>query len=641
MKKFIYLSKILSLALVICLFVTSCGNNAETVSHGTGSREVNSQGADSKETSSQVSDSQSISASELFSNRDLSWEYDEAECEKVELADNNSTSDSKGVEIDGNVVTITKEGIYILSGTLSDGMIIVDTDKTQKVQLVLNGVNINSADSAAIYVKKADKVFITLADGSENTLSNGGNFTAIDDNNIDAVIFSKDDLTLNGKGSYNIALSADNSFSKDDLAIEGTGSLTISSPAGHGIVSKDELVITGGAYYISALSHGISGKDIVAIADGYFEIDAGEDAIHSVNNDDYSVGNIYIGDGVYDLKAKSDGISAMNEVCIEGGSIIIADSYEGIEGRIINISDGVISLNASDDGINATDKRENTDNNTDGMQGGMMGDVQSDASINISGGVTMVNAEGDALDSNGYIIVTGGEVYVAGSSGGQDGALDYGIDASISGGIVVAAGQSNMAQNFGSNSTQGSILVNTNTQNVAGSDIVLLDKDGNTLVEWTMGKSYNSVVVSCKEIADKESYTLMTGDTKTEVTMDGLIYGGGFGTPGGMGGRGGFGGHGGMGGFNGGERPEGFEGFDGAEPPEGFEGFDGAEPPEGFKEFDGTEPPEGFEGFDGTEPPEGFEGFNASEHPHGMDGHGHEDSPDLRNDNSSQNGRTE
>ncbi|MCM1048157.1 MAG: carbohydrate-binding domain-containing protein [Clostridiales bacterium] len=618
MKKFIYFVKILSLAIAICLFATSCGSNAETVSQEVNSQGADSQGTNSQKEDSQGTDSQSLNASELFSNRDLSWEYDESECEKVELADNNSTSNSKGVEIDGNVVTITKEGIYILSGTLSDGMIIVDTDKTQKIQLVLNGVNINSADSAAIYVKKADKVFITLADGSENILSNGGSFTAIDDNNIDAVIFSKDDLTLNGKGSYNIVLSADNSFSKDDITIEGTGSLTISSPAGHGIVSKDELVITGGAYYISALSHGLSGKDIVAIADGYFEIDAGEDAIHSVNNDDYSVGNIYIGDGVYDLRAKSDGISAINEVCIEGGSIIIADSYEGIEGRIINISDGVISLNASDDGINATDKRENADDNADKMQGGMMGDVQSDASINISGGVTMINAEGDGLDSNGYITVTGGEVYVAGSSGGQDGALDYGIDASISGGIVVAAGQSNMAQNFGNNSAQGSILVNTNTQNAAGSDIVLLDKDGNTLVEWTIGKSYNSVVVSCKEIADKESYTLMTGDTATEVTMDGLIYGGGFGTPGGMGGRGGFGGHGGMGGFNGGERPEGFREFDGSELPEDFREFDGGEPPEDFREFDGSEPPEDFREFDGSEPPEDFKRFGEGELPEGF-----------------------
>jgi hypothetical protein len=125
--------------------------------------------------------------------------------------------------------------------------------------------------------------------------------------------------------------------------------------------------------------------------------------------------------------------------------------------------------------------------------------------------------------------MTGGELYVAGPSNGGNGALDYGIDAVITGGIVVAAGQSDMAVNFGSDSTQGSILVNTSSQNAAGSNIVLLDSNGNSLVEWTMKKSYNSVVISCPEITDGSTYTVMTGDTSTEVTMDGLIYGAGLG----------------------------------------------------------------------------------------------------------------
>ena len=114
-------------------------------------------------------------------------------------------------------------------------MIIIDADKSAKIQLVLDNANINSNTSAAIYVCEADKVFITLAPGSENTLSNGGEYTAIDDNNIDAVIFSKDDLTLNGSGS-----------------------LTINASAGHGIVSKDDLVITSGTYTINSASHGLS-----------------------------------------------------------------------------------------------------------------------------------------------------------------------------------------------------------------------------------------------------------------------------------------------------------------------------------------------------------------------------------------------
>jgi hypothetical protein len=169
----------------------------------------------------------------------------------------------------------------------------------------------------------------------------------------------------------------------------------------------------------------------------------------------------------------------------------------------------------------------------------MMDDTQEEANINITGGIININAEGDGVDSNGYFTMSGGELYVTGPSNSGNGALDYGIDATITGGIVVAAGQSGMAVNFGSDSTQGSILVNTSSQNEAGTKIVLTGSDGNKLLEWTMEKSYNSVVISCPEIVDGGTYTVSMGDNTTEVTMDGLIYGSGFGM-----GQGGFGGGG-------------------------------------------------------------------------------------------------
>lgn len=276
-------------------------------------------------------------------------------------------------------------------------MIIVDVDKTEKVQLVLDGVDISCATSAAIYVKSADKVFVTLPDATENTLTNGGSFVAVDDNNIDAVIFSKDDLTLNG-----------------------TGKLTVDSPAGHGIVSKNDLVIADGTYDITAECHGMTGKDSVAVADGDFRIQAGEDAIKSDNNDDDTMGSVHILGGTYALAGGSDGINALNEINISGGKIVVEQSGEGIEARIINISGGEIDITSSDDGLNATDKRQSAKEETADVQKaadkkggrGGMNDNDPEASINISGGILRVDAEGDGLDSNGYILVSGGEVYV-------------------------------------------------------------------------------------------------------------------------------------------------------------------------------------------------------------------------------------
>lgn len=167
----------------------------------------------------------------MFSSRDLEVGYDEETCTKITLSGDGASSDSDAVQIDGSTVTITDEGTYLLTGTLNDGQIIVNAEESDKVQLVLNGVNITSATSAAIYVAQADKVFVTTASGSENTLTNGGEYIAIDENNIDAVIFSKSDLTVNGEGT-----------------------LTIEAKAGHGIVSKDDLVLTSGTYTITAAS---------------------------------------------------------------------------------------------------------------------------------------------------------------------------------------------------------------------------------------------------------------------------------------------------------------------------------------------------------------------------------------------------
>lgn len=307
---------------------------------------------------------------------------------------------------------------------------------------MLDGADIHSETSAAIYVRQADKVFLTMATGSVNTLSNGGTFTAIDENNIDAVVFSKEDLTLNGNGT-----------------------MTVESPAGHGVVSKDDLVFTSGTYNIAASSHGLSGKDSVRIAAGSFTIVSGKDGIHAENADDSELGFLYI-----------------------------------------------------------------------------------------AGGVLQIDASGDGIDSNGSLTVSGGETYVSGPTNGGNGALDYASDAVITGGIFVAAGSSQMAQNFGSASTQGAMMVSVGSQQ-AGSEIVLADSAGQTLLSWTADKAFDSVLLSCPEIVQGAAYTLTAGGFATQISMNSLIYGtnigmGGMGAAdgrGGMGDRGDIGGKTGMG----------------------------------------------------------------------------------------------
>ena len=391
---------------------------------------------------------------------------------------------------------------------------------------MLDNVSINCDTSAAIYVRQADKVFVTLADDSENTLSNTSDFVAIDDNNIDGVIFSKSDLTLNGSGT-----------------------LTVNAAFGHGIVSKDDLVITSGTYVITAARHALSGKDSVRIADGVLTLDAGTDGIHSENADKDGKGFIYIADGTITIEADSDGIDAEETLQIDGGSMTIAagddgvhsdrdliitdgtidvtKSYEGLEGMTVTIEDGDISVVSSDDGLNAAgdpaDGNMPSGGPQDGGFGGGMDEAHDYNFIVINGGTINVNADGDGIDSNGDLIVTGGTIYVSGPTNGGNGALDYAGNATISGGTIVAVGASGMAQNFGSDSTQGCMLVTVAESTLTG-DLTLTDSDGNVIVSYSPEKAYSSVVISSPDIKKGATYTLATGDTTNAVTMSSLVY---------------------------------------------------------------------------------------------------------------------
>ena len=251
-----------------------------------------------EETSAQ-SEAGTFSSADMFTERDLAGTYEESGAVYVTLSDDGITGETDGVAINGQTMTITAEGTYIFSGTLSEGQIVVDADNA-KVQIVFDNVDITCASSAAVYVKSAEKVFVTLAEGSQNTLRNTDEYVAIDDNNIDAVIFAKSDLTLNG-----------------------TGSLTIISAEGHGIVSKDDLKITGGTYDITAAGHALSGKDSVRIADGTFILTAEKDGIHAENADDEEKGYIYIADGDFTITSDGDGMDASNIVQIEDGTLDI------------------------------------------------------------------------------------------------------------------------------------------------------------------------------------------------------------------------------------------------------------------------------------------------------------------------------
>ena len=361
--------------------------------------DLSGQGSGSASGSATVSGSGSTSEvfAEAFSERDLSGAYDDA-VYTITLTGDGASSDSDQVSVSGSTVTVSGAGTYLVSGSLSDGSIVVEATKEDKVQLVLSGVSISSSDFAAIYVKQADKVFITLAEGTENSLSNGGSYVQQDENEVDSVIFAKDDITLNGSGS-----------------------LTITAASGSGVVGKDEVTVTGGSYLITADQNGIRAKDSLAIADGSFTITAGSDGLHAENGDDESLGNLYIAGGSFNIQVKDDGIHANTLLQIDGGSIQIS-AAEGLEATYIQINGGEISISASDDGVNAAQKSS----------------VYTPTFEMNDGSLTIVMGGGDtdAVDSNGNIVVNGGTINItAQSSFDCDGSAQY------NGGTIIVNGQ--------------------------------------------------------------------------------------------------------------------------------------------------------------------------------------------------------
>ncbi len=325
-----------------------------------------------------------LTVSELFSERDLEQEADLTSAVTLTLKS-------------GEDVTITEEGVYVVSGQAENSTIYVEVADEAKVQIVLDGVSMTNESTPAVYVKTGDKVFVTTTD-SENHLEVTGSFVADGDTNLDAVIFSKSDLTVNG-----------------------TGTLEIESETGNGITSKDDLVITGGNLAITAAGDGMEANDLISIYDGIFTIEAGKDAIHSENEDDTLSGHFYMKNGTLNLTAGDDGIQANSINQIDGGIITITSSTEGIEGTYVQINGGEISINASDDGINATSKSD------------------YDVLLEVNGGtisVVMGAGDTDAFDSNGEIIINGGTINIEGMS-----AFDSDGIATLNGGDVTVNGE--------------------------------------------------------------------------------------------------------------------------------------------------------------------------------------------------------
>lgn len=419
----------------------------------------------------------------------------------ITLSGDTATVSGSGAYASGGSVTIASAGYYDVTGTLTDGSLIVDAGKNAKVFLRLNGVTITCSDDAAIRVNQTDKVFLTLAEGTENTVTSGETYS-------EAALADKTDGAI---------------FAHDDLTINGSGSLTVTAAYKHGIAANDSLRITGGKITVTAPADTIHVNDSLHITGSAITLSAGDDAIHSDTS-----------------------------VAILGGSLTVNTCYEGIEAPEILIEDGAVTVTSTDDGINAC--------GTETSDGSLPGVTISGGTVTL---LNPSGRDADGIDSNGNIDINGGLVYISLVGDGGNCALDYGSEnggaCRINGGTVVACGGSTMLETMSENSAQPSLLYAGTTQ-AAGTEITLQDSSGETLLTYAAPNSFSAVLVSCPEMTTGSTYTLTLGDKAQEITLTQVattygVSGGmdgdrGGNMGGGMGNMGG--GPGGQGGMNGG-----------------------------------------------------------------------------------------
>jgi len=503
---------------------------------------------------------------------------------KIHFNDREINVTGDGTSVNGSTVIILSEGTYEISGALTDGQVLVSTDKGASVELILNGTTINCSNSSPLYIASAKKTKIVLAENSKNYLTDGSAYPAnkTKEEEPNAALFSKDDLTISGNGSLEVVGNYNDGItSKDKLTIEG-GTISVNS-VDDGIRGKDHLRIKGGNVTVVSQGDGLKSDDINAadgnnapVPDGKISISGGKitvtskgDAIQAASlinieggefiltsganaqyvrssvslkaiksgdtliidggtfvisaSDDalHSNKTLTINGGTFDIAVGNNAIHSDSTLEINGGDIRISKSYEGLESTVMKINSGNIYINSSDDGVSVRTSRSGS-----GTGGGRRwSDFDSGNNLYVNGGYIVVNAYGDGLDINGSMEMTGGTVLISGPTSNQNGALDFG-SFKMTGGLIIAAGSSGMAQSPGGGSNQNSVMVYFNSYQAEGTLFHVESGDGTSVVTFAPQKTYSSVAFSSPKLKIGTAYDVYYGGSSSGVLKDGLYEGG-------------------------------------------------------------------------------------------------------------------
>lgn len=531
---------------VALVATTGCTSNAQT-----------SAAAEQSDGGTDVQQSIQEATSEMdleYSSRDTDPSYDESSATRIALSEAGASVSGDNATASGSTVTIAAAGTYVITGSSSNGQIVIDAPDDAKVQIVLDGVALSNGSGPCIYASNADKLFVTLAEDTANTLSDGSSWTLSgSEDEPDATVFCTCDLTVSGSGTLNVDATTHHGIhSTDDLVVTG-GTLNVDA-ANDGLVGKDSVKIGGASVHVTAQDNGVKAindtdenKGFVLISGGDMDIDAQDDGIKATrliktsggtvtvdSQDDalHSDTDLWLDGGTLTISAADDGVHAERSLWLAEGTLDITSSYEGIEGQDILVTGGSSNIAYSDDGINAavaSDETSSENTQADAQQAngqnrqtgtGQMPGQQSETggTITITGGtIDLVSTrQGDSLDSNGTIQIEGGTVTTSGAATGDSSVLDFETSGTISGGTFIGLGATSMETGFGS-SSQASISATISGS--AGDVVTIEDSSGTQIASYTAENPYAYLLASVPEMADGETYAvLINGTQKSTAT---------------------------------------------------------------------------------------------------------------------------
>ena len=417
----------------------------------------------------------------LFTDRELTYEYDEAGAAKIRLdGDKADISFPDGIDRNilttetskesGLIINIKGAGTFIFEGESENTQIVVNADDEAKVELVLNSVNITSKSSACIYIQNADKALVNLPEGSVSTLSDTGD-TYMGNTAIESVIYSE-----------------------DDIVFHGTGKLVLNAGYKHGIISDNDLKILGCDMLITANKTALCADDSARLFEAKLDLTAGVDGIN------VGKGFFYEKDSDIVVKCSDDAIHSVKELTVEGGNIEIPECREGFEGHDVLIADGRIKVHSVDDDINAFGK--------DGPK----------PCLTVKGGELELFSEGDCLDSNGSIYIEGGKITLLSAAEDDDGAVDAVDGFYLNGGELLMLEKSGVTGRINAKSAMKYIACDLNERFPEGTEIKIKDEKDNEFEKIIATVDFSSVFYSSPKI-NAGKFRIITGNKEKTIEV--------------------------------------------------------------------------------------------------------------------------